>query len=286
MNSLISRIAYSDADFEFIRGIMATNSGINLNDSKRELVYSRLAKRVRRLGLDDFGEYCELLASDPSELAQCINAMTTNVTSFFRENHHFEFLQQVVFPEHASKRGRDSINDINIWSAGCSSGEEPYSIAMSAQEYFGDDPGWNININATDLDSSVLERAALGVYRARDVAGLEPARLRRWFQKGTDSNEGRVRVASGVRSMVSFNTLNLKHKWPEQPLYDIIFCRNVMIYFDMALKREIIDGFYRVLKPGGYLFVGHSESLFGLSDRFEIAGKTIHRKRRIPGHVG
>lgn len=286
MNRVMSRIGYSDQDFEFIREIMAIASGINLNGSKRELVYSRLAKRVRYLGFESFGEYCALLRDDDDELNHCVNAMTTNVTSFFRESHHFDFLKQVIYPEHASHSVAGEVNNLNIWSAGCSSGEEPYSVAISAREYFGDDPGWNININATDLDSSIVEKASRGIYRTKDVGNVDATCLRRWFHRGTESNEGKVRVVPEVRNMVTFNTLNLKHPWPELPLYDIIFCRNVMIYFDMQLKREVIEGFYRALKPGGYLFVGHSESLFGLSDRFEIAGKTIHRKRRALKHAG
>lgn len=279
--NVMERIEYSDRDFEFIRGIMADTSGINLNPAKRELVYSRLAKRVRHLGFDRFTDYCDLLKHDMAELGHCVNAMTTNVTSFFRENHHFEFLRQVVFPEKLTHSDLDGTNTIRIWSAGCSSGEEPYSIAIAAREFFGNHPMWNIEIDASDLDSTVLEKARGGVYRSRDVENLDPGYLKRWFHRGTESNEGRVRVVQEIRDLVNFFTLNLKDEWPDQSQYDVIFCRNVMIYFDIELKRRVIEGFHRMLKPGGFLCLGHSESLFGLSDKFEVAGKTIHKKRQV-----
>lgn len=280
MSSIMERIEYTDKDFEFIRRIMAETSGINLNVAKRELVYSRLAKRIRHLGFDSFADYCDLLRQDAGELGQCVNAMTTNVTSFFRENHHFEYLRQVVFPESLSRASTAEVNTLRIWSAGCSSGEEPYSIGIAAREFFGDHPLWNIKIDATDLDSSILDRARQGVFRTKDVDGMDQGYLKRWFHKGTQSNAGRVRVVPEIRELVSFSKLNLKEEWPEREKYDVIFCRNVMIYFDMDLKKQLVHGFHRMLKPGGFLFVGHSESLFGLSDKFEVAGKTIHKRRR------
>lgn len=285
MISALERLEYANEDFECIRRLMATTSGINLSIAKRELVYSRLAKRIRQLGLDSFGEYCALIEKDSIELGHCVNAMTTNVTSFFREVHHFDFLRKVVFPERIASLADSSPNTIRVWSAGCSSGEEPYSIAICAQEFFAGDPLWKIEIDATDLDSTVLERAGRGIYREKDVRHMEPDRLHRWFHKGTDSNQGQVRIMPAIRDLVTFATLNLKDQWPERPCYDVIFCRNVMIYFDIELKKQLIEGFFNMLKPGGYLFVGHSESLFGLSGNFEIAGKTIHKKRQVARNV-
>lgn len=276
----MERIQYSDQDFDFIRKFMVDTSGINLSVAKKELVYSRLVKRVRHLGLDRFQDYCELLSKDSAELGHCVNAMTTNVTSFFRENHHFEFLRQVAFPEMLAHGNPNSTNSCRIWSAGCSSGEEPYSIAMTAREFFGGDPMWKVEIDATDLDSAILDRARQGVYRSKDIASVDAPRVKRWFQKGTDANEGRVRIVSEIRQMVEYQKLNLKHEWPQRALYDMIFCRNVLIYFDTDLKQQIISGLHKMLKPGGYLFVGHSESLFGLSDKFEVSGKTVHKRRR------
>lgn len=285
MISVLERIEYSNEDFECIRDIMADICGINLNAAKRELVYSRLAKRVRQLHLNSFKEYCTLIRNNPVELGQCVNAMTTNVTSFFREQHHFDFLNQVVFPERVANASESSPNTVRFWSAGCSSGEEPYSIAMSALEFFGNDPLCSVEIDATDLDSTILERARGGIYRQKDVRGMEPARLHRWFHRGTKSNEGQVRIVPEIRERVTFRALNLKEHWPDRPAYDVIFCRNVMIYFDLDLKRKLIDGFFNMLKPGGYLFVGHSESLFGLSGNFEIVGKTIHKRRQAARDV-
>ncbi|MCB1643969.1 MAG: protein-glutamate O-methyltransferase CheR [Pseudomonadales bacterium] len=278
MNQLLERLTFTQEDFETIRDLLQEASGINLNPAKQELVYSRLAKRVRELGLRDFSAYCRRLKSDTEELNRTLNAMTTNVTSFFREAHHFEFLKQTVLPAFSASIAAKS-RPFTVWSAGCSTGEEPYSIAMVMRAFFADKPDGQFEITATDIDSDVLNTARAGIYRMRDVEALPPETLKRWFLKGSEGNFGKVRVVPEITRLVRFETHNLKTAELLQPQYDVIFCRNVMIYFDMELRRRIIEGFSRMLRPGGYLFVGHSESLFGLSDAFEVVGRTIHRRR-------
>ena len=259
------RLAYSPDDFKAIQGLVSEHAGINLRDGKQELVYSRLAKRVRKLGFNNFRDYCHHLAGDEEEILHCINSMTTNVTSFFREGHHFEFLAGEVLHNATSK--------VRVWSAGCSTGEEPYSIAFTASA----SPA-QVEITATDLDTHVLQHASNGVYRLKDVAGLEQASLKKWFLRGKGSRQGQVRVNRQFRDMVNFSRLNLKEAWTWPEPFDVIFCRNVMIYFDHELRSRLIERFHQHLKPGGYLILGHSESLFGLSNRFRVVGKTIHRK--------
>lgn len=267
-SAAVDRLHYQAEDFKFIQAMMHKHAGINLHDGKKELVYSRLAKRIRGLGFHSFRDYCELLDADDHEILHCINFMTTNVTSFFRESHHFEFLEKEVYGQPGNKH-------VRIWSAGCSSGEEPYSIAFTAEKF----SGIETEVLATDLDSNVITRAQRGVYQMKDVAGLNDSQLRRWFMRGKSSNRGLVRVKDRFREQVNFDQLNLKSDWEHPEPCDVIFCRNVMIYFDNEFRAFLLQKFYESLKPGGYLMLGHSESLFGLTDKFRIVGKTIHQRK-------
>lgn len=272
MNTL-ERLNYQAADFEVIQEVMHRYAGINLHDGKKELVYSRLAKRVRGLGFDNFRDYCRILGSNDDEILHCINSMTTNVTSFFRENHHFEFLkEQLLEKPHSGKAGT---RRLRIWSAGCSTGEEPYSIAFTCAAY----PQIETEIVATDLDSDVLARASAGIYKYKDVAAIEHHGLKQWFLRGKGNRSGQVRVKDRYRQMVQFSQLNLKHDWQHDEPFDVIFCRNVMIYFDNDLRSQLIQKFHDHLRPGGCLILGHSESLFGLSNQFSVVGKTTHQRR-------
>ena len=263
------RLEYKSSDFKFIQKVMHQHAGINLNDGKKELVYSRLAKRVRGLGLRNFREYCSVLETNKFEVHNCINSMTTNVTSFFRENHHFDFLKSDVLPQ---AKGAP----LRIWSAGCSTGEEPYSIATTCQSV----GALNTEIVATDLDSEVVRRAQAGIYRTKDVADLNERQLKKWFLRGTGNRCGSVKVVEPIQKMVKFSQLNLKDEWKHSQPFDVIFCRNVMIYFDNEFRSNLLARFSDCLKPGGYLILGHSESMFGLSDKFKVVGKTIHQKIR------
>lgn len=268
--SSAERLDYQPADFQFIRKILKSYAGIDLNDGKQELVYSRLAKRVRRLGIVDFGAYCAVLEQDSSELLQCINALTTNVTHFFREDHHFDFLRSLLVKH-------DSAKTFRIWSAGCSSGEEPYSIAMTCDDAL-ENAEETVNILGTDLDSQVLDKARLGIYRTTDVKDLNAYQLKSGFLRGRGERDGQVKLKTGVRDLVEFDLLNLKDDWQFEFAFNVIFCRNVMIYFDSDLKQKLFKRFYDALVPGGYLVLGHSESLFGLSDKFTAVGRTTYQK--------
>ncbi len=269
---------FSDQDFQRIRQIINQVAGISLADGKRELVYSRLSRRLRQLGLRRFEEYCRLLETggDSAELGEFVNALTTNLTAFFREPHHFEFLAEDLLPAFARERAFGN-RRLRVWSAGCSTGEEPYSIAMVLRELLPE-AGWDVKILATDLDSNVLATAERGVYEWDRVKGLSEMRLRRWFLRGRGTQEGRVQVAPALRGMITFRRLNLMEEWPMRGVFDIVFCRNVVIYFDKPTQRVLFERFADILIDRGHLFVGHSESLFKVTERFASLGKTIYQR--------
>jgi chemotaxis protein methyltransferase CheR len=252
-------------------------TGISLSEHKRELVYGRLTKRLRTLGLGTFADYCSHLTDDNNgELLELINAITTNLTSFFRENHHFEYLEQTVFPELIASRNNN--RRIRIWSAGCSTGEEPYSIAMMVRECFPSGQGWDVKILATDIDSNVLAKAAAGVYAEDRVSGLPTQRVKKWFRKGSGEQAGTVKVSPELQSLISFKQLNLMNPWPMKGPFDIIFCRNVVIYFDKPTQKVLFGRYADLMADDGHLFVGHSETLFKVTERFRLVGRTIYKK--------
>nr|WP_305888691.1 protein-glutamate O-methyltransferase CheR [Methylomonas sp. SURF-2] len=267
-------------DFNFLRKISNRHSGILVPDDKFDMFYSRLSKRVRRLGFNRFAEYCQYLQDHPEqEFTEFINAVTTNLTSFFREMHHFEFVAQTLLPELLKKN--QAQKQIRVWSAGCSTGEEPYSLAMTLLENVPRD--WDIKILATDLDTNVLAVAAEGVYPLDRVATIGEQRLRDWFQKGSGSQNHKVRIKSPVRQLIHFKQLNLMQDWPMKGGFDFIFCRNVLIYFDRETKQRLANRYAGLLRAGGYLFIGHSESLHQLDTPFTLLGNTIYQyeKNRI-----
>jgi chemotaxis protein methyltransferase CheR len=249
-------------------------------ESKRELVYGRLQKRVRLHNMKSFEQYCDYLEADNNsdEMKHFINAITTNVTSFFRENHHFEYLQNVILPEIMLENKSTVKRTLRIWSAGCSSGKEPYSIAMVLREKIADIDSWDAKILATDLDSDILSVAKQGVYPVDQMDGISPERQKRWFKQGQGANANTVRVDAVVRNLVHFRQLNLISEWPMKGLFDCVFYRNVAIYFARESQIQIVDRIANHIKSGGYLIVGHSESLFGVTKRFESIGHTIYRK--------
>ena len=275
---LYSSYDFTDDDFDYIRALIGEYSGIHLNQGKRELVYARLTKRIRELGLPDFRQYCDLLRSgDQEELIACVNAITTNVTSFFREEHHFSFLAETVLPWLIKQHTGSGPGKLRIWSAGCSSGEEPYSIEMTLQ----DNPAlekWDVKILATDLDSNVLQRARQGIYRMDQIDKVSDAKRKRWFLRGENTNLGQVKIRPELKSRIYFRQMNLMGPWPAHGPFQVIFCRNVVIYFDKTIQKQLFQRFADVLSPEGYLFIGHSENLFGVSDRFQSIGRTIYRK--------
>lgn len=276
-----AKLAYrfTDHHFEILRRCVKEHTGITLSEHKRDLCYGRLVRRLRSLGLNNFDAYCDLITRrDGRELVHFVNAMTTNMTAFFREPHHFEYMAQVVLPGLFSDDDGD--RRVRIWSAGCSSGEEAYSIAMVVSENVPVRECWDVKVLATDIDSNVLAQAEAGIYNSTHVAGIADTRLRRWFVRGTRQNEGLVKVAESLRGRVTFRRLNLLDTWPMSGLFDIIFCRNVVIYFDRATQVALFDRMADLLAAEGCLFIGHSESLFRVSDRFECVARTAYRKVR------
>ncbi|NOT11333.1 MAG: protein-glutamate O-methyltransferase CheR [Methylococcaceae bacterium] len=264
-------------DFNFLRKLSNEHSGIQVPDERFDMFYSRLSKRVRKLGLSNFQEYCQYLGQDPDhEFTEFINAITTNLTAFFRENHHFEYLRDVVIPE-LMQRNKSS-RQIKIWSAGCSTGEEPYSIAITMLENVPAD--WDIKILATDLDTNVLQTASDGVYSEERVSGVSEQRLKRWFMRGKSSQMGQVKVRSELQQLIQFKQLNLMKEWPMKCQFDVIFCRNVLIYFDRETKAMLARKYADMLASHSWLFIGHSESLNQLSSDFSLVACTTYRKNK------
>ncbi len=266
-------------DFNHLRTLSFEHSGIKVPDDKFDMFYCRLAKRIRLLKLPDFKAYCRYLRQHhEEEFTEFINAITTNLTAFFRENHHFEYLKNQIIPE--LKRRKLNTKRIRIWSAGCSTGEEPYSIAITLVEN-GIHPGsWDVKILATDLDTQVLAKASSGIYTPDRLEGVNSERLKRWFQKNRSSRISQVRVKPELMRMISFRQLNLITPWKLNGPFDIIFCRNVLIYFDNPTKSGIIHRFADLIPPDQHLIIGHSESLHNICDRFTGLGNTIYRRNQ------
>jgi chemotaxis protein methyltransferase CheR len=273
----LREFAFGNEDFEALRTLVKQLTGINLSDQKRELVYGRLARRLRALQLRSFAEYREVLASDGGkEIVELCNAITTNLTAFFREPHHFEYLREhVLLPITAEA---SASRRLRIWSAGCSTGEEPYSIAMTILEAIPDLRRWDIRILATDLDSDVLQRARRGSYAAERVRGLTPQRIARFFTQREERRELHYQVLPEVAALITFKQLNLMHALPMKGPLHIIFCRNVIIYFDKDTQRALFARIAVLQRPGDLLFLGHSESLFKVSEDYALIGRTVHKR--------
>lgn len=268
---------FSDKEFKFISKLVGERTGIVLSDAKRQMVYGRLSRRLRQLKLTKFSDYCDMLTSGhEAELIEFTNAITTNLTAFFRENHHFEHLKNKVLPDLIRKNAASK--RIRIWSAGCSSGEEPYSIAMCVREALATSSGWDVKILATDLDSNMVQRGKDGIYTAERVEGLTPSRMKKWVKNGKGENANKVRIHEDLRNLITFKELNLMESWPIKGPFDFMFCRNVVIYFNKDTQRELFDRYADLLAAGAYLYIGHSESLNKVTERFELLGKTIYQK--------
>jgi len=264
---------FTHKDFERVRALIYQRAGISLSDSKQEMVYSRLARRLRATGITSFSEYLNELERgvDPDEIVAFTNALTTNLTSFFREEHHFPLLA-----EFASRLKEP----ITVWCSASSTGEEPYSIAITLCEAYGkmNPPA---RIVATDIDTNVLKTASNGVYGMDRLEKMSSDRVKKFFLKGKGSNDGQVRVRPELRDMIEFKQLNLlSDSWPINGPFDVIFCRNVMIYFDKPTQKKILQRFAPLLKPHGLLFVGHSENFSYLTELFQLRGKTVYEVSR------
>jgi chemotaxis protein methyltransferase CheR len=273
----VKEFDFKRADFERVRALIYSRAGISLADSKQEMVYSRLARRLRATGIQSFATYLDDLEAGrmKEEWESFTNALTTNLTSFFREAHHFPLLA-----EHAlAVRGREGERNgspLTIWCSASSTGEEPYSIAMTLCEAF-DTLSPPVQIIATDIDTNVLATASEGVYGIERVEKVAPERLKRFFLRGKGRHEGMVRVRPELRQLVTFRQLNLlSDSWGLNGPFDAIFCRNVMIYFDKETQRKILARFVPLMKPHALLFAGHSENFLYVSNSLRLRGKTVY----------
>ncbi|HQY75702.1 MAG TPA: CheR family methyltransferase [Rhodoferax sp.] len=264
--------AWTDADFDRVQALIYKRAGISLHDGKHAMVYSRLSRRLRETGHGSFDQYLGWLeSSEGPEWQEFINALTTNLTSFFREQHHFEIFSDYL-------RSRPSGAPCNVWCSAASTGEEPYSIVMTAFEALGQRS--NFKLVASDIDSKVLATAAQGVYKMDALRGLDAARVRNFFMRGKGANEGMVRVKPELRQCIEFMMVNLiRDDWPFKEHFDVVFCRNVMIYFDAHTQRQVLERIHRVMKPGSLLFVGHAENFSDSRDLFVLKGKTAYERR-------
>lgn len=267
-----------DSEFDFIRSLVYERSRINLSPDKRQLVSARLGKRLRAMNVPTIGEYCRLLQEPGSdeELVHLIDAISTNHTFFFRESSHFDFLREIAAPEMLIRARSEHWSRFRVWSSACSSGEEPYSIAITLAECM---PDFAWEVEASDISSRVLARAAAGIYSGEVVAKLPRETLRTHFQRGFGPQEGNYRVKRPLRDRVVFHHLNLlEGEFPFREPFQVIFCRNVMIYFDRPTQDELVTRLARWLVPGGYLFVGHSESLTQMRHALVPVKPAIYRK--------
>ena len=262
---------WTESDFSRVQGLIYQRVGISLHNGKHAMVYSRLSRRLRETGYLSFKEYLDFLElGDNSEWQEFVNALTTNLTSFFREQHHFEILASYLKtkPENATWR---------LWCSAASTGEEPYSIAMTAIEALSG--SGKFNLVASDIDSKVLALAKHGIYKLDGLKGVSDARIHRFFLRGKGLNEGMVKVKSDLLNVIDFLNVNLiNNDWPFRDPFNIVFCRNVMIYFDGPTQRKVLERIHRVMTPGGLLFVGHAENFSESRDLFILKGKTVYER--------
>jgi chemotaxis protein methyltransferase CheR len=272
-----AEFSLSDREFARVKARVHAQAGISLSESKRTLVISRLGKVIRQLQLRSFDDYLDYLERSGSEedAQNFVNALTTNLTRFFREDHHFEHLIDHVGRLLAVRPGAER-QKLRIWSAGCSTGQEPYTIALALLHAWPDLRRWDFRILATDVDTNVVAKAAQGIYPESELSGLTPERARLFERPG----DGTIRIPAAARSLVSFKPLNLMDDpWPMRGLFDAIFCRNVAIYFDKKTQGEVFGRLGQIIAPGGFLYIGHSENIGASTSGFKLVGKTIYQGR-------
>ncbi len=266
----MSQLSITDSEFKQFQSMIYDIAGINMSPAKKSLVAGRLAKRIKHHDLDSYASYFQLLMEkDTAERQIAVDLLTTNETYFFREPKHFDFMRDKVLPQHRAGR------PFRLWSAASSSGEEAYSLAMLMSEILGESP-WEIV--ASDLSTRVLETASTGIYPMERAGGIPQHYLKRYCLKGIGSQQGRFIVNRALRNRVQFKQVNLNETLPKLGEFDVIFLRNVMIYFDMETKREVVARMIPLLAPGGYLIVGHSESLNGVTDTLKVVSPSVYRK--------
>lgn len=273
----------ANAEYDFIRKVVHEHSRIHLGPDKQSLVARRVQHRLSALGLPDFATYCKYLrsAGGREELTALTDVISTNVTQFFREAQHFDFLRDQVLPAHAAACSASRQRDFHVWSAACSSGEEPYSIAMVLAEFFSDKPESSWRVDASDISTRMLAEAGQAIYPLDRLQLPNPSWLRRYFQRGVGRWEGCCRVKTSLRERVCLHHLNLfQAEWPISGEIDVIFCRNVMIYFARDAQEQLVQRLSRLLRVGGYLFVGHAESLIGIRHSLRGVKPSIYRREQ------
>jgi chemotaxis protein methyltransferase CheR len=276
----VREFAFSEVDFQTLTQLAYERAGIALSESKRNLIYSRLSRRLRALRLASFRDYCDYLAANPSEIENFINSISTNHTKFFREAHHFEHFRTHVAAPFAQATARKPGGRLRVWSAGCSTGEEPYTIALVLKREIADFSSNDTRILATDIDTDVLTKAAEGEFAVSAIDEV-PREYHTFFsRKSAQSASEKIVMDLDLRSLIVFRRLNLMETWPFKGPFDAIFCRNVMIYFDAPTKAALVERFMQKLRPGGWLYIGHSESLIGSHPGLDLVGRTTYR--RIP----
>ena len=279
----MQNLAPTDSDYELIAKLVYKHSRIHLGDGKRELVSSRLGKRLRALGCSSYSEYCGILTRPGAEeeLAELVDAISTNHTFFFREQQHFDFLEKTVLREFASDRSFRRDGCFRCWSAAASTGEEPYSIALMLGAHTDKHPGFRWEMDCSDISRPALEAARGGVYPSVRLQEVPLSLRQRFFQKGVGAQMGRYRVKSEIRNKIQWHQMNLfQDTYPFQKQFHIIFCRNVMIYFDRASQEALVEKMSRLLVPGGYLKIGHSESLSGIKTSLIQVQTAVYKKPR------
>lgn len=272
-------VELSDRDFTRFSKLVHENCGINLHEGKKELVRARLGKRLRETGSRDFKAYWKFLTEDESgeELVRMLDAVSTNTTSFFREEKHFHFLKETALPSY--EKDKTGFKRLRFWSAGCSSGEEPYTLAIWLLEYFGANSPFDIKILATDISTKALAQAQGGVYTGKRLSTVPHVLLRKYFQRGCGRHEGNFRVKRRLKDIIVFKRFNLMEPFPFKEAFVVILCRNVMIYFRKKTRQMLINKLHESLLPGGYLLIGHSETLSGIDHPFKYITPGVHQKQ-------
>lgn len=268
---------FSEKEFRFLANFAREQTGIVLSEQKKDMVYSRVVRRLRALNLKSFSQYCELIKNNDShdEIANLVNVITTNLTSFFREPHHFDHLRDEVLSPLNSKPPSDK--RLRIWSAACSAGMEPYSIAMTIKSAVKNLDKWDARILATDIDTNMLNKGKIGEYVADQYEKI-PSNYHTHVTKV--KNDELIHMSDPIKSLITFKPLNLLEPWPMKGPFDAVFCRNVVIYFDKETQSKLFSSIADLIKPDGWLYIGHSESLHNVCDRFELVGRTIYKKVR------
>ena len=280
LETIVNDLILSEKEFRIVSDLVYKHCGINLHTGKKELVRARLAKRLRLLKIRTFAEYIDYAINDPSgkEFTMLIDSLSTNLTSFFRENQHFDYLNRVFYPAMLQRKSTAQNFRIRAWSAGCSSGEEPYTIAITLLDMLQGQGRWDVRVLATDISTKVLGIAKAGIYESKRVDPVSPQQKQKYLLRTKVDDQQCYEVSKALRDIITFGQLNLMGQWPIQGPIDFIFCRNVMIYFDKQTQQRLIGRYWDMLDSGGLLFTGHSESLTGIEHKFKYVQPTIYAK--------